>query len=82
MPSYFFEKSEKDLSCPVCHDIYRDPVILSCSHSFCKNCLQTWWTKKQKKNCPLCKKINLSNDPPRNLVPLYLNIDFENISKV
>ncbi|XP_005950128.1 E3 ubiquitin-protein ligase TRIM35-like [Haplochromis burtoni] len=60
-------QSEKDLSCPVCHDIYRDPVILSCSHSFCKNCLQTWWTKKQKKNCPLCKKINLSNDPPRNL---------------
>uniref|UniRef100_A0A3Q4GCK6 C-type lectin domain-containing protein n=1 Tax=Neolamprologus brichardi TaxID=32507 RepID=A0A3Q4GCK6_NEOBR len=25
-------QSEKDLSCPVCHDIYRDPVILSCSH--------------------------------------------------
>nr|XP_014266615.2 tripartite motif-containing protein 35-like [Maylandia zebra] len=61
-------QSEKDLSCPVCRDIYRDPVILSCSHSFCRFCLQTWWRKNLKHNCPLCKKTNLSNDPPRNLV--------------
>ncbi|XP_005754002.1 nuclear factor 7, ovary-like [Pundamilia nyererei] len=60
-------QSEKDLSCPVCHDIYSDPVILSCSHSFCRFCLQTWWSKNLEHNCPLCKKINLSNDPPRNL---------------
>uniref|UniRef100_A0A3P8P6D1 Tripartite motif containing 35-13 n=1 Tax=Astatotilapia calliptera TaxID=8154 RepID=A0A3P8P6D1_ASTCA len=60
-------QSENDLSCPVCRDIYRDPVILSCSHSFCRFCLQTWWRKNLKHNCPLCKKINLSNDPPRNL---------------
>uniref|UniRef100_A0A3P8Q8H6 Zinc-binding protein A33-like n=1 Tax=Astatotilapia calliptera TaxID=8154 RepID=A0A3P8Q8H6_ASTCA len=61
-------QSEKDLSCPVCHDIYRDPVILSCSHSFCNNCLQLWWTEREIKTCPLCKKIPLLNDPPRNLV--------------
>uniref|UniRef100_A0AAZ3QXH3 B30.2/SPRY domain-containing protein n=1 Tax=Oncorhynchus tshawytscha TaxID=74940 RepID=A0AAZ3QXH3_ONCTS len=28
---------EEDLSCPLCHDIFRDPVILPCSHSVCKN---------------------------------------------
>ncbi|XP_039865205.1 E3 ubiquitin-protein ligase TRIM35-like [Simochromis diagramma] len=60
-------QSEKDLSCPVCHDIYRDPVILSCSHSFCRFCLQMWWRKILEHNCPLCKKINLSNDLTRNL---------------
>ncbi|XP_005755938.2 nuclear factor 7, ovary-like, partial [Pundamilia nyererei] len=60
-------QSEKDLSCPVCHDIYRDPVILSCSHSFCRFCLQLWWSKNLEHNCPLCKKIPLLNDPPRNL---------------
>ncbi|XP_039905521.1 zinc-binding protein A33-like [Simochromis diagramma] len=59
---------EKDLSCPVCHDIYRDPVILSCSHSFCRFCLQTWWRENLEHICPLCRKINLSNDPPGNLV--------------
>ncbi|XP_014266615.3 E3 ubiquitin-protein ligase TRIM35-like [Maylandia zebra] len=60
-------QSENDLSCPVCHDIYRDPVILSCSHSFCRFCLQTWWSEILEPNCPTCKKTNLSNDPPRNL---------------
>ncbi|KAF3857707.1 hypothetical protein F7725_010908 [Dissostichus mawsoni] len=32
---------EKDLSCPVCHEIFKDPVILSCYHSFCRDCLQS-----------------------------------------
>uniref|UniRef100_A0A3Q4GKW0 Tripartite motif containing 35-13 n=1 Tax=Neolamprologus brichardi TaxID=32507 RepID=A0A3Q4GKW0_NEOBR len=59
--------SENDLSCPVCHDIFKDPVILSCSHSFCKDCLQLCWRDKQIKSCPICKTIPLLNDPPRNL---------------
>ncbi|XP_059201033.1 E3 ubiquitin-protein ligase TRIM35-like [Centropristis striata] len=47
---------EEELCCPVCHDIFRDPVILSCNHSFCKDCLQTWWMEKETKECPLCKR--------------------------
>ncbi|XP_059212617.1 E3 ubiquitin-protein ligase TRIM35-like [Centropristis striata] len=58
---------EDDLCCSVCHDIFKDPVILSCSHSFCKDCLQSWWTGKQTRECPLCKKRS-SMDPPCNLV--------------
>uniref|UniRef100_A0A667ZZ28 Uncharacterized protein n=1 Tax=Myripristis murdjan TaxID=586833 RepID=A0A667ZZ28_9TELE len=34
--------SDDDLCCPVCHDVFKDPVLLSCSHSFCKACLQSW----------------------------------------
>uniref|UniRef100_A0A3Q0RRS9 Uncharacterized protein n=1 Tax=Amphilophus citrinellus TaxID=61819 RepID=A0A3Q0RRS9_AMPCI len=34
--------AEEDFSCPVCHEVFKDPVVLSCSHSFCKDCLQKW----------------------------------------
>ncbi|XP_039652386.1 nuclear factor 7, ovary-like [Perca fluviatilis] len=60
-------RSEEDLCCPVCHDVFRDPVVLSCSHSFCKDCLQSWWTKKPTQECPVCKKRSLY-EPPCNLV--------------
>ena len=60
-------QSEADLSCPVCHDIFKDPVVLTCSHSFCRDCLQRWWTQKQVKECPVCKERPLVSDPPRNL---------------
>ncbi|KAM8756393.1 E3 ubiquitin-protein ligase TRIM35-like [Acanthopagrus schlegelii] len=60
--------SEKDLSCPVCHDIFKDPVVLTCSHSFCRDCVQRWWTEKLVKECPICKERPLASDPPRNLV--------------
>uniref|UniRef100_UPI003AAE5F84 nuclear factor 7, ovary-like n=1 Tax=Centroberyx gerrardi TaxID=166262 RepID=UPI003AAE5F84 len=60
-------RSEEDLSCPVCHDIFKDPVILSCSHSFCKACLQKWWTEKQIHDCPVCKRRSSKDEPLRNL---------------
>ncbi|XP_074506246.1 nuclear factor 7, ovary-like [Sebastes fasciatus] len=59
-------RSEEDLCCPVCHDVFRDPVLLSCSHSFCKDCLNSWWREKQTRECPICKRRS-SMDPPLNL---------------
>ncbi|XP_071372531.1 E3 ubiquitin-protein ligase TRIM39-like [Centroberyx affinis] len=61
-------RSEEDLSCPVCCDIFKDPVILSCSHSFCKACLQRWWKEKQIHECPICKRRSSKNELPPNLV--------------
>ncbi|XP_024857948.1 nuclear factor 7, ovary [Kryptolebias marmoratus] len=56
-----------ELFCPVCHEIFRDPVVLSCSHSFCKACVHAWWREKQINECPLCKESPLTSNPPVSL---------------
>ncbi|CAK6982824.1 nuclear factor 7%2C brain-like, partial [Scomber scombrus] len=61
-------RSEKDLCCPVCHEVFRDPVLLSCSHSFCKDCLRSWWREKPTRECPVCKRISSKEEPPVSLV--------------
>ncbi|XP_059207209.1 E3 ubiquitin-protein ligase TRIM35-like isoform X2 [Centropristis striata] len=58
---------EEDLCCSVCHDIFKDPVLLSCSHSFCRDCLQSWWTGKPTRECPVCKRRSSKDHPPCNL---------------
>lgn len=45
---------ETDLSCAVCHEIYINPLIINCSHSFCKFCLYKWLSSK-KSDCPQCR---------------------------
>nr|XP_024658366.1 nuclear factor 7, brain-like [Maylandia zebra] len=61
-------RSEEDLCCPICRDIFRDPVLLSCSHSFCKDCLRRWWREKPTQECPMCQKRSSRVDPPVSLV--------------
>ncbi|XP_034052713.1 E3 ubiquitin-protein ligase TRIM17-like [Gymnodraco acuticeps] len=57
---------ERDLSCPVCCDIFRDPVILSSCHSFCRDCVQSWWSEKEGKECPVCKRRDSKDSLPAN----------------
>ncbi|XP_062293790.1 E3 ubiquitin-protein ligase TRIM35-like [Scomber scombrus] len=59
--------SEMDCTCPVCCDIFKDPVVLLCGHSFCKYCLQEWWRQSTLQTCPVCKEIFPMVQPPRNL---------------
>ncbi|XP_017542704.2 tripartite motif-containing protein 35-like [Pygocentrus nattereri] len=58
--------SEEELSCPVCCDIFRDPVVLSCSHSVCKTCLQKFWETNQSQECPVCRRRSSKDNPPFN----------------
>ncbi|KAM9361392.1 E3 ubiquitin-protein ligase TRIM35-like [Symphorus nematophorus] len=40
--------------------------VLSCSHSFCKDCLQNCWKEKQSRQCPLCKRRSSRDTPNPN----------------
>ncbi|XP_041745248.1 zinc-binding protein A33 [Coregonus clupeaformis] len=59
---------EEDFFCPVCSDIFQDPVILSCSHSFCKVCLKKFWKQKESLECPVCSRISSTEEPHCNLI--------------
>ncbi|XP_060731920.1 E3 ubiquitin-protein ligase TRIM35-like [Tachysurus vachellii] len=59
--------SEEDFSCPVCCDIFKDPVLLHCSHSVCKVCLQQFWETKGSSQCPVCRRKSSVNQLPTNL---------------
>jgi len=41
--------------CSVCLDVVKDPKELSCSHVFCKLCIDNWL--KINKSCPCCRTI-------------------------
>uniref|UniRef100_A0A8C0YHB0 Uncharacterized protein n=1 Tax=Cyprinus carpio carpio TaxID=630221 RepID=A0A8C0YHB0_CYPCA len=59
--------SEDDFSCPVCQEIFKNPVLLSCSHSVCKECLQQFWRTKKTQECPVCRRRSSREQPPYNL---------------
>uniref|UniRef100_A0A3Q4MA40 RING-type domain-containing protein n=1 Tax=Neolamprologus brichardi TaxID=32507 RepID=A0A3Q4MA40_NEOBR len=54
---------ENYLSCHVCSETFRDPVSLSCNHSFCSSCLQKFWEQTKNKNCPICKRKSSKEHP-------------------
>ncbi|XP_032425035.1 nuclear factor 7, brain-like [Xiphophorus hellerii] len=60
-------RSDDDLCCPVCLEMFKNPVILSCSHSFCKESLQKYWREKPGRECPVCKRRSSRDHPPLNL---------------
>ena len=70
-------RREEELTCPVCCDIFKHPLILPCSHSFCSACLQQWWTTVKQKDCPVCRTdASQSDQPPVNLALKNLSENF------
>ncbi|XP_078490839.1 zinc finger protein isoform X2 [Ciona intestinalis] len=64
----------EDISCPICLDIYIQPITLVCKHELCKSCYEDYFLKADFR-CPLCKK-RLSTWARRNpTVDLLINVD-------
>ncbi|XP_046396627.1 E3 ubiquitin-protein ligase RNF8-like isoform X2 [Ischnura elegans] len=48
------EVMENELQCSICNEIIMDAVTISCSHSYCSQCLITW--RRNQNICPMCRK--------------------------
>lgn len=48
---------QKNLECPVCLDVIKEPVSTKCDHVFCRFCMFKLLSRKKKGviQCPLCK---------------------------
>ncbi|CAM4618284.1 unnamed protein product [Leuciscus chuanchicus] len=68
---------EENLLCPVCRDVFRDPILLLCSHSFCWACVDQYWEHSTSRRCPVCRTDSCMDRPPcnralRNLCEIFL----------
>ena len=61
-PSSGLLKLEEQLNCPVCLDLYTNPKILPCHHSFCQECLEGLPQEREARgdtyylSCPTCRQ--------------------------
>ncbi|XP_077407433.1 E3 ubiquitin-protein ligase TRIM35-like [Vanacampus margaritifer] len=67
--------AEDHLQCPTCLEIFKDPVILPCSHNFCRACLQQWREQKGDRTCPICRTEFSSID-------IIINLALKNMCEV
>uniref|UniRef100_A0A3B4AF85 Uncharacterized protein n=1 Tax=Periophthalmus magnuspinnatus TaxID=409849 RepID=A0A3B4AF85_9GOBI len=47
----------EELTCVICYDLFKEPVVLACMHRFCRPCITRYWRGTQGPvSCPQCRK--------------------------
>ncbi|XP_067829976.1 nuclear factor 7, ovary-like isoform X2 [Heptranchias perlo] len=49
------------LNCPICLELFNNPVILDCGHNFCHSCIKLYWENGERNSCPECRKVLREN---------------------
>ena len=68
----------KQVQCPICLEIYRDPKALACLHAYCRECIHQLLLQQQKDQeveCPQCRSIVpvAGNDPTSLPTVFFIN---------
>ncbi|XP_030230592.1 E3 ubiquitin-protein ligase TRIM39 [Gadus morhua] len=49
-------KNERESTCPICLQLFSEPMSLPCGHIYCLPCLQTMSAGLDQNNCPECQQ--------------------------
>ncbi|XP_075174734.1 nuclear factor 7, brain-like [Anomaloglossus baeobatrachus] len=47
----------EELTCLLCSELFKDPVMVDCGHNFCRNCIDKAWDGQESFTCPDCKEV-------------------------
>ncbi|OCT59103.1 hypothetical protein XELAEV_18001591mg [Xenopus laevis] len=63
-----FQTLEEELLCCVCFGELNDPVSIACGHTFCRECITSYWdTQHLRCLCPECRTVC----PKDQLIPVH-----------
>uniref|UniRef100_K7G8R6 Uncharacterized protein n=1 Tax=Pelodiscus sinensis TaxID=13735 RepID=K7G8R6_PELSI len=50
------QQIQDEVTCSICLEPFKDPVILDCGHNFCQACITNYWKASGAGICPQCRQ--------------------------